>query len=125
MAPETYYYCFSIIFAVSSLLYLADLVLLRLRGKTFFGQSFKPGTREYMNVIRLGRSRNIAIAIVLVLVFVLNLLHNIQRLLDINTSETRGLLLFAPIFILVLSAIIFYRSFVIYKTTDKPKGRRR
>lgn len=87
MAPVTYYFLFSLIFASMSVLYLVNLMLLRADGKTTFGLSYKPGTPEYKRVIRLASNRNIAIMSGLAIVLMANFVWNVYEYIHRYSSE--------------------------------------
>lgn len=97
MAPYTYYYFFSIIAVLTIGLYLVNLVLLKTSGRTTFGTQYKPGTAEYKRINRVANGRNLAIGVILGLIFVGNLLNSINRVVYLNTPDSRFLLVFAPI----------------------------
>jgi hypothetical protein len=106
MAPETYYYFFSIISVLGTMLYLVNLVLLRVKGRTTFGLAYKPGTSEHERVVKLARDRNLTIVSILELVFISNLVNSIIRVVRLNTPDAYFILIFAPIFSILLFTIM-------------------
>jgi hypothetical protein len=112
MTPITYYYFISIMLAVGPMLWLANLVYLRRKGRTTFGQSYAVGTPEYKRVIKLASSRNMAITIAIELPLVANLIYSVFIVLGVNTPDSRFILIFAPIAtaILLTLAIVKLRK---------------
>lgn len=109
MAGETYYFFFSMIAVIGMALYLINLLRLRARGKTTFGFGFKAGTPEYERVIKLASNRNIAITIVVTVIFIANFIYDVNRLLNFKDREyAHGLLLYAPIATILFSVLIFF-----------------
>ena len=92
MAGETYYYCFSLVFALSAILCLLSLLLLR-KGKTLFGITVKRGTPEYNRGVKLASNRNVVIVTVLTLIFAANFIYDVNRLLSLDEYGQGGLLL--------------------------------
>lgn len=97
MAPYTYYYFFSIITAIGTGLYLINLALLRLKGRTTFGLEFKPGTSAYKRVVKLASTRNLIVFSVLEFTFLVSFLNSLAKLLALGTPDARFILIFAPV----------------------------
>lgn len=114
MAGETYYFAFSIILLYVVALCVVNMLYLRVRGKTTFGLSFKPGTIEHKRVIRLADNRNITVAAVLTLAFLANLANSVNRILKLEHPDARFALVFVPALITLLGIVVF---FVVRKQT--------
>lgn len=97
MAPYTYYYCFSLILFMGIALWIANLLFLRVSGRTTFGMAFKPGSPEYKRGKRLASNRNLAIASALALVIVVNLVNSLVMVVRLGTRDAHFLLISAPI----------------------------
>lgn len=109
MAGETYYFLFSIIAVLGITFFLANLLLIRFKGKTTFGISLRPGTEEYTNGIRFARNRNIVIATAIALAVYANMAYEIIRLIHFeNQDYARGLLTYSPLITLGLILFMVY-----------------
>jgi len=104
MAGETYYFLFSLILVLGILLHGINLIYLRLRGKTTFGQAFKRGSPEYDRIIKLATNGKIAIVALILLVFIANFAYSVVRITRLDTPDANFLLVAAPIFALVFLA---------------------
>lgn len=105
MAGEALYYIFSLIIFLGIALYLINLILIRTRGGTTFGLSFKPGTAEHKRVVKLASNRSIAITAVLGLVLMTNLAYDVNRLLHLD-DYSRSFLISVTIFTLAMFALL-------------------
>ena len=107
MAAETYYFFFSIILVVGALLYSASLIYFRAHGKTLIGNSYKPSTVEYRKLQNLSSAKQLVLAAVGVLIAIVNLAYDVNRILHLaDSTYAHGILLYAPISCLVLVAIL-------------------
>ncbi len=106
MAGETYYYFFSIISVLGTMLYLINLVLLRVNGKTTFGLAYKPGTSEHKRVVKLASDRNLSIVSILEVLFIANLVNSIIRVVHLKTPDAHFVIIFAPIFSVILFSVM-------------------
>lgn len=107
MAPETYYYLLSLIFALTSIMWTVNIILIRTRGSTTFGISYKPGTQEYRNGVKSANNSRIAISTVISVAVIANLLYDVNRLLNFKDHEyAHGLLLYGTIGTFVLFALL-------------------
>lgn len=98
MAAETYYFFFSLIFALIALLHTINLVGLRIKSKGIFGLFYKPGTPEYGKLRKIVRNRNIALSVLVTLIFIASLAYSLIRLTELNTPDADFLLFSSPIF---------------------------
>lgn len=98
MAAETYYYFFSLILVFGIALYIANLVRLRISGKTTFGLAYKPGTPEYKRVVKLASTRSLVITIIILGAFIVNLVNSVVKIVQLDTPDARFVTVFAPIF---------------------------
>lgn len=115
MAGETYYYFFSIIVVLTILFYLYMVGYYRLKNKTILGQKLKPGSPEYERLKKRSSNSGLVIAILLELVFCANLAFSMSRIMRLNTPDADFILVFAPIFSIVLyiiGAIVLKRTFL-------------
>lgn len=109
MAAEAYYFAFSIIFVLGLILYIGNMVYLRAKGKTIFGQEYKPGTPEYKRVIRIASNRNLTLAAMLTLAFAANLANSISRIVRLDATDKSFIFIFIPTFIVLISVIMFFK----------------
>jgi hypothetical protein len=105
MAGESYYYCFSLVFTLSAILCILSLLLLR-KGKTLFGITVKRGTPEYERGVKFASNRNIVITIILTLIFIGNLIYDVNRLMRLDEYRQGGLLLLTAFVLLLFILII-------------------
>ena len=105
------YYFLSLTLASSVILYLTNLILLRLNGRTTFGMTVKPGTPEYKRGIGIASSRNIAITAVVVLVLVGNLIYSVNRVLHLQNSDVaHSILLYGTGFFVLIFLVMIPAS---------------
>ncbi len=102
MAPMTYYYVFSIVMLLGTSLVFLNLLLIRIKGTTTFGQKFQLKTEEYKKVVAFAKNKYIINAAILELIFVGNLINSIRLLLRLGTADANFVLIFLPLFCIVL-----------------------
>lgn len=119
MANYTFYYLFSIIAVVMTLWAILNAALLRIKGRTLYGQYYKPGSPEYKGVIKLAGNRVIFVLVVLELVFIANLVKTIYWVLALNTPDAIFLLIYAPVFVMIITVIIIFHQRSIYGHKEK------
>ena len=104
MAPETYYFFFSILAALTPSIYTANMVYYRLKGKNIIGRKYKPGTADYEIMHKQSSNRGLAILGTITLAGFVNLGYNIYRLLNLPDQDYAHFILwFAPLFIAVIT----------------------
>lgn len=108
MAPETYYYLFSLITVAGTILWFVNLLYIRLRGGTTFGIHVKLGSPEHKRIVRLASNRNLAIASILGLVFIIGLVGSVKRLVNLSTQDARSILIFAPVAVVLMYLAMIY-----------------
>lgn len=109
MAPETYYFFFSIIFELGALFFFVNLVLLRLKGVTAYGQVFRQGTAEYKRVIKLASNRNITITVFVTLLLAANLIYDVRRILGLGKPDyAHAILIYAPVATVLFSILTYF-----------------
>jgi hypothetical protein len=108
VAGEIVYYCFSLIFVFGMLTWLISLVLLRINGKSLAGLSYKLGTPEHRRVVsQLANLKTITVSGAITLVFIINLVYDITRLLDFRDQEfAHALLIYGTVFTVVMWIIL-------------------
>jgi hypothetical protein len=107
MAPETYYFFFSIIAVAVACLYTTNLIYVRTKGKTLIGNNYKPGTIEYGKLRKYSSNHRLTISAVIALICIANLIFDIYRLLHLDNQEyARFILVFAPILIALIAAAV-------------------
>jgi len=115
MAPETYYFLFSILAAFGPGLYITNMIYYRLKRKNLIGNSYKSGTVDYELMQKHSSNRGLVILGVITLLGVANLVFDIHRLMSLpNQDDVRFLLIFAPIFVIVIAIAVtvkIYRKF--------------
>lgn len=115
MAPETYYFFFSILAAFAPAVFMTNMAYYRLKGKNLIGKSFKPGTIEHDSMLKYSSNRSLAILGAISLLGIANLVYNITRLLHLQNQEyVRFILVFAPVFVILITiavSIKIYRQF--------------
>jgi len=97
MAPDSFYYFFSIALVLIVILHIAHMIYFRSKHRTFLGEAFKPGTPEYKKVSKLSSTSGLTVAVSLALLFIANLTNSFIRILEIDTSDAHVLLVSAPI----------------------------
>lgn len=126
MAPESYYFLFSIIAVFVVVMYLINAVYYRLKKKTFFGRSFKPGTTDYRLMQRYTNNRKLIIVGVLALLCVTNLVFDIYRLLQLpNQDDVRFLLIFSSVFIALITVAVIIKINQQFGKGKNKKGSRK
>lgn len=115
MAPETCYFIFSIIAALVPGIYIANMIYYRLKRENLVGNRYKSGTADYKLMQKHSSNRGLAILGVVTLLGVANLVFDIYRLLHLpNQDDVRFLLVFAPVFVIVIGIAVtvkIYRQF--------------
>lgn len=107
MAGDFYYYLFSLVFVLGVLLYLVNLLLIRMKGKTTFGIATKRGTKEYENGVKFASNTNIGTTVILALVLIANLIYEVNRLLHHdNREDAQGILVLGTVFIVVMTIVM-------------------
>jgi hypothetical protein len=103
MAPETYYFFFSIIAAFGPGVYLANMAYYRVKKKNLIGRKFKSGTIDYELMQKHSRNRSLGILSVVTVLGIANLIFDIYRLLHLaDQGYARFILIFAPAFVVVI-----------------------
>jgi hypothetical protein len=97
MAGETFYFFFSIVAVLAATLYIANMVTFRIKGENILGEKVKPGTLDYKKIRRLASAHALIPVVILEFIFLVNLSYDVIRLIQMNTSDARVLLIFAPI----------------------------
>ena len=104
MAPISYYYLISLALWSGILYWLVNLIYVKVKGKTTFGMSFKKGSAEHNQILKIASKKNFAIAGFLLVVLSANLAYSIYILLKYATSEEYILLFVGvPIFVAFLT----------------------
>jgi hypothetical protein len=115
MAPETYYFFFSILAVIAPGAYVANMAYYRVKGKNLVGLKFKPGTADYELMRKHSSNRGLVILGVVTLVGIVNLILDIYRLLHLpNQGDVLFLLIFAPSLVIVIAVAVtakIYRQF--------------
>jgi len=106
MAPTSYYYMFSIIFVATGLFWLINLILIRLKGRSVFSQTYKAGTPEHKRFMRLASTRNLIISTIIFLLLLAHLIWFISVIIHLNTQDAYALLIIGPIFIGIIAICI-------------------
>jgi len=125
MAPITYYYLFSIITAAGPLLWIANIVYLKTKGRTTFGQAYVVGSPEHKHIMRIARGKNLVITIIIALLALANLAWSIITVLRVNTPSARQLLVAAPIVLLIAGIFGIAKLRKEYQTTIPTEGERK
>ena len=105
MAGEAYYYLFSNAMVIIILFYLYMVGYYRLKNKTILGQKFEQASPEYIRLKRLGGNYGLTVTILLGLAFCANLAFAASKILRLNTPDADFILVFAPLFSVVLYVI--------------------
>lgn len=107
MAPETYYFFFSITAVFVIGLFITNIIYFRAKDKTLIGNSYKPGTIEYEKLHRYSSNRSVIIASILAIFCIANLIFDVYRLLHLeNQGYARFILIFAPALVVVITIIV-------------------
>lgn len=101
MAPKTYYYLISTILLIGVVLFIADLLFLRAKGKTTFGLTFKSGTPEYKRLVSLASNRNIGLWVLFAILLLVNFLNSANVLRHLHTANGQVVLIGGPIVVLL------------------------
>lgn len=125
MAPVTYYYFISIITAGAPLLWLINLIYLRTKGRTTFGQAYTVGTPEYKHMLKVASNRNIAITTLLSVLLIINLIWSVLTVLNVNTPSSQQLLVAAPIIVLIAWFFMLKKFRKDYQISESSKGKRK
>lgn len=111
MVSRSYYYIISLIFVCTGLLYIYSLLFFRIRGKTFVGNKYLPGIIEEKRLKRASSADGLAIAVVILLAAIANLLFSINYLLrSQDHSDAHFIIVFAPIACVLLFLGALYTS---------------
>jgi len=98
MAGDTYYFFFSIIAVIAGGLQIANMVYYRLTGATIAGNHYKVNSREYVRLKKMSSWFALTIAAIVTLAFIVNLVLDIHRLLNLNNKQyAHGILIYAPV----------------------------
>ncbi len=107
MAPETYYFIFSILAVLVPGAYLTNMTYYRIKGKNLIGRKFKPGTVDYELMQKHSNNLGLAILGVVNLLGVANLIFDIYRLLHLANQEyARFALVFTPAFVVLITVAV-------------------
>jgi len=118
MAPESYYFFFSIIAVLSTALFIANTLWFKFKGQTLIGTRYDPKSLEYKRFTKFSKTSTLVGATVALIIFIANLIFDIHRLIHLqDRSYVHFILVFAPVTsVLGLIAAIIY---VAYTYGDK------
>ena len=109
MAPETYYFFFSIIVALTSVLFMLIMSYYRLKGKTILGDLYKKGSVEDNYMRKYSSNRSLTIGGVITLLGIANLVYDIYRILHLGNQEYAVFIfVFAPVFLAIIAIPVGY-----------------
>ena len=112
MASYTFYYFFSILSLGMTIWVIVNMLSIRLKGGTLYGMSFRPGTIEHKRLLKLASNRAFAVMVFLAIVFLVNLVFCIIKVLQLNTPDSHFLLWFAPtLSLLLMVSVNFYSRY--------------
>src|SRR6266540_758184 len=124
MAPDTYYFFFSIILVLGVILHIANMVYFRVKGKTIVGNRYRPGTPEHATLKRYSSNRYLTIVLMLAMLLVANLALDVNRLLHLSNREyARGILIYAPVSCVLLAVLVLVSAYKKYGN-NRLSGRR-
>ena len=107
MAPETYYFFFSILLVSGPGVYLTNMAYYRIKGKNIIGRKFKPGTVDYDLMQKHSSNFGLIILSAITVLGIANLIFDIYRILHLpNQDDARFLLVFAPVFTAVIGTVV-------------------
>jgi hypothetical protein len=111
MAPETYYYFFSVIAVISVPIHISNMVFFRVKHKTLIGNQYEPSTPEYKKMLRYSSASALTIAGIVELLFVANLTYDIHRILSLGKPDYAHFILpFAPIITIASMLCMMYQA---------------
>lgn len=109
MKGEAYYYVFSIMLVAYVFFYFVMLAYFKLTGKTLYGIKYKRNSTEYKSINKVLGKRHTIIASLLAPTSIINLLLEIRYLA--HEHDPGDILIVMPIFIAVLTIIIFIKIY--------------
>jgi hypothetical protein len=119
MAGETYYFVFSLIFALGITLHIFNMAYFRVTKRTILGYSYRPGTDEYKKFAKYSSVPGLSIAVIIALVLLANLVFDIERLLHLSDRVySHGVLIIMPLFVVV----IFVGTMITNRSKFGPAG---
>lgn len=112
MAPESYYFIFSILIAICSVAYLTNMAYYRARGKSIAGQKYKPGTPDYAVMQKQSSNLGLIVLSIIALVSVVNLIFDIYRVMHLNDQGYAYFaLIFTPLFIIAIGIPVIIKIY--------------
>ena len=110
MAPYTYYYFFSILFLLAVAFHITNMLCFRINDKTLLSDRYGHETVEYQRLSRLSRTRNLAVAVLISLLLVANVIFAALRVASLHTADSAFILFFAPVATVIFSVVIVLRT---------------
>jgi len=97
MAGESYYFLFSVVAVLITILHIFNVLYFKAKGKSILGEDIIQGAPGCGKFKKLSSNRAIIVAATILLVFIANLVYDVGRLLDLDNQEyARGMLTFGP-----------------------------
>jgi hypothetical protein len=118
MIQYALYYAISLILLLGIVQWLVNLVLLRTKAKSLYGQKFKPGTRKYDGVMQLASNKVIFISSLIVIPLAINFLHSINKLKSLEIENTSLILIMTTLFVSVLVVSSYFFTRATYQDKD-------
>lgn len=109
MALQTYYFLFSLIFVLITLLHIVNMLFFKVKGVTLIGNNYKAGTLERRRLEVASSSKWLKVAISIATVFEVNFVFCVWLLWQKgNHSSVKFLYIFGPLLVLFIASISFF-----------------
>ena len=102
MAPVSYYYLLSLILTVGSMLWLVNILYIKLKGKTLFGKISAEGTVEHDRLLTLASTKRILVTAVASTTLLANQAISVYVVLNQVHPDKYILLISMPIVVAVV-----------------------
>ncbi|HEX9153300.1 MAG TPA: hypothetical protein VF809_00595 [Candidatus Saccharimonadales bacterium] len=126
MAGTSLYFCFSLIAVLGLGLQIINLILIRRKGRTTFGITFKKGTPERKRATAYASNTNIGVTAVLLLVLTIHLIFVVHKLaVPEGRYSYDGLLFLAVLVVLMFIVMVPITRQQAKSMSDSSKDRRK
>jgi Kef-type K+ transport system membrane component KefB len=98
MGAYTYYYFFSFIILLGAVLHVINMIYFRAKDRLLFMGDLKFSLEGHKKLKKVAGTYGLSIAVAIVLLAMINFGYSAYRLMQLDTSTARFVLVFAPIF---------------------------
>lgn len=119
MTNENFNYFLGITLFLLPVLYIVNILWFKRWGQTLLGEKYEKGTVEYDRLVKAGSIKSLSIAGFFVLITGINLITTANKVLDSEASDSKVIIVIAPILVIFLFAILSYTAYKMFNSTPK------